>query len=117
LGRRAISSSHHVGFIHSSQRVPFRVDLPPNFLYRLISIPELLFSLQHHLVHPDPDDVHQEGPYRDSREESDQKIERQAKHFTREDFLDIASLSFKLEPKEWIIVTDTMRGKGLDGQV
>jgi ubiquitin-protein ligase len=85
--------------------------------HREISMPELLFSFQHHLAHPDTTDACQLEPHTDSREESNRKIERQAKHFTRKDFLDIASLSFELKPKEWIIVTETMAGTGLGGQI
>jgi ubiquitin-protein ligase len=82
-----------------------------------ISMPELLFSLQHYLAHPDANDIHQIEFHTNSREENDKNIEKQAKSFTREDFLDTASRCFELEPEEWMLVTDTMGGKGLGGQV
>jgi ubiquitin-protein ligase len=87
--------------------------------HREISIPELLFSFQHHLAHPDTNYVCQlrVGPHTDSREESKRRIERQAKLFTRKDFRDIAPIFFKLKPKEWIMVTETMGGTGLGGQI
>jgi ubiquitin-protein ligase len=85
--------------------------------HRELSMPELLFSLQHHLAHPDTTDVHQLEYFTDSREECDRKIEKQANVFTRDDFLDIASVSFELIPDEWILVTDTMGGTGLVGQI
>jgi ubiquitin-conjugating enzyme E2 I len=86
--------------------------------HREISMPELIFSLQHHLAHPDINDIHRLEPsYTYCREEYDREIERQAKGFARDDFLDIASVSFELKPDEWILVTDTMGGTGLVGQI
>jgi ubiquitin-conjugating enzyme E2 I len=85
-----------------------------SFQHRELSIPELLFTLQYDLAHPEEDGSPcQSQPLIDNRE----VIEWQAKHYTREDFLDIASLSFRLEPEEWIMITDTMGGRGPSGQI
>jgi ubiquitin-conjugating enzyme E2 I len=85
--------------------------------HREISMPELLFSLQHNLAHPDKSVPCHNEAYSDSREKSDREIERQTKRYILEDFLDIASLSFELKSDEWVLVTDTMGGTGLGGQV
>jgi ubiquitin-protein ligase len=85
--------------------------------HREISMYELLFSFQCILAHPERGGPCQSQGFGDSIEESDQKREKEAKRFTRENFLDVASLYFRLEPKEWILVTDTMGGTGLSGQI
>jgi ubiquitin-conjugating enzyme E2 I len=88
--------------------------------HRELSVPELLFSLQDHLAHPCPDSPAQAVAYHiytRIRVEYDRHIKEQSKKFNREDFLGIASAAFKLKPEEWIMVTDTMGGTGLGGQV
>jgi ubiquitin-conjugating enzyme E2 I len=85
--------------------------------HREISMYELLFGFQYILAHPEDTGPCQSQVLTDSREESEREIEMQAKYFTREDFLDIASLSFRLKAEEWIMITDTMGGRGLSGQI
>jgi ubiquitin-protein ligase len=85
--------------------------------HREISIPELLYIFQDYLAHPNPDSPQQVPAflcYRDNIEEYNTKAKKHAEFYYREDFLQTASVGFGLDPKGWILVTDTVGGGVVD---
>jgi ubiquitin-protein ligase len=84
--------------------------------HRDISIPELLFSFQRQLAHPNLDSPSHEPAFRcyeNNLDEYNEKTKELAEEYIREDFLRIASEDFILEPEEWILVNDMLGGGGM----
>jgi hypothetical protein len=117
---------HHVN-VYPSGTICAATLNPEESLHREISIPELLYILQDHLAHPNSDDPTQMPAYecyRNDIDEYNQKAKEQAEDYNLKDFLRMASVAFGLEvegparaglePKGWILVTDTMGGTAVD---